>query len=110
MSATATIDLLGQIAAHPAAFGTGTGIANGLLASMRHLKVSPKAAVITAIVIGAGEAALAAEIPAGQRRKLPEIAVYSMLGTLLGLWLFVSTEDKPSIVEKLIPGRSFAPA
>ena len=104
-----TIDLLGQIAAHPAAFGAGTGVANGVLASVRDLKVSPRAAVITAIVIGAGEAALASEIPKGERRTLLEIAGYSMLGTLTGLWLFVSPGDgKPSLIQRLTPSRSFA--
>ena len=89
------------IAMHPAGFGVGVGIANGLLAEVRSLPFTTRSAVITALVIGAGEAALAAEIP-NRSRGLVEIAGYSALGTLIGLWPFVSSEGERSLVQQML--------
>jgi hypothetical protein len=105
---TKTLIALQELATHPTTFGLATGIANGVLASVRNLSVSPRAAVVTALVIAGGEAALAAEVPKEKRRTLPEIAGYSAIGTVLGLWLFVSNKGEPSLIQRLAPSRGFA--
>jgi len=95
-----TLEALQAVAMHPAGFGVGVGIANGLLAEARGLPFTTKSAVITALVIGAGEAALAADLP--HTRSLVETAGYSALGTLIGLWPFVGAEGKPSPVRLML--------
>ena len=102
---TTTLEALQKVSAdivtHPSGFGVGVGIANGLLAEARGLPFNSRSAVITALVIGAGEAALAAELPANQRRPIVEIGLYSALGTLIGLWPFVSSKGSKSLVQQL---------
>ena len=101
----ATLEALQNVATsivmHPAGFGVGVGVANGLLAEGRGLPFTTRSAVITALVIGAGEAALAAEIP-NRSRGLVEIAGFSALGTLIGLWPFVSSDGERSMVQQLM--------
>jgi len=80
------------------AFGAAVGIANGILAEGRSLPLTPRSAVITALVIAGGEAALAAEVP-DRKYALVEIAAYSIAGTLIGLWPFVGKDGAQSLVQ-----------
>lgn len=102
--ASATLQALQEISSglttHPLTFGVGVGVANGLLAEGRSLPFTTRSAVITALVIAAGEAALAAEVP-NRTRSLVEIAGYSAIGTLVGLWPFVGSNGNKSMVQQL---------
>lgn len=96
-----------QLAQHPAVFAVGVGVANGVLAAARNKAVSPTAAYVTAAVIAAGEVALVrysdewTMTPPAQRQDLRRLAVYSALGTMVGLALFVSWKPgEPSYLQR----------
>ena len=91
---------LESVAAHPATFGIGVGIANGVLAEGRNLPLTTRSAVITALVLAAGEMALAAELP-NRKLALVEIGAYSLVGVLVGLWPFVGATDTKSLVQSV---------
>ena len=110
---SATLNELQKFAAsaagHPVTFGIGVGISNGILAEARNLPFTTRSAVITALVIAAGEAALAAEMP-NHARPLLETAGFSALGTLIGLWPFVGNEGQKSLVQQVTGRPALSPA
>ena len=79
-----------EFAAHPVVFGTGVGIANGVLAAARDKPVSPNGAIITALVIALGEVALVYELPEDEREPLLDLGIKSFVGTFFGMAPFVS--------------------
>ncbi len=96
-----------QLAQHPAVFAIGVGVANGVLAAVRNKPVSPTAAYVTAAVIAAGEVALVRysdeweRMPPAQRPDMWRLGIYSALGTMVGLALFVSWQaGKPSYIQR----------
>lgn len=96
---------IAQMAAHPGVFALGVGVANGLLAAVRNKSLSPNAAYVTAAVIAAGEVALVRyshEWESGLARPdLARLGLWSLVGTMAGLALFVEWEPgKPSYIQR----------
>lgn len=95
-----------QLVQHPGVFGIGVGVANGVLAAARNKPVSPMAAYITAGVIAIGEVALVRYdptwdiTPIGKRANLWHVGIYSFLGTMAGLALFISREGRASPIQR----------
>ena len=103
---------LKEFAQHPVVFGTGVGVANGVLAAARNKPVSPNAAVITAVVIALGEVALVYELPEEEREPLLDMAIKSFVGTFIGMAPFVSWKpDEKSAVQRAgeYLGEKFSP-
>ncbi len=79
-----------ELATHPAVFGFAGGVVAGLLAAVRDMPVSPKAAIVTSLVTAGGEVALVLDAPPELRPHLGKLAAWSALGTMASLALFVS--------------------
>jgi hypothetical protein len=93
--------LVGDIAANPAVFAMGVGVANGVLAAVRDKPISPSAAAITAAVIAAGEVALVYDVPLEERPNLVNLGLWSVVGTYVGLAPFVSWKPgEPSMIQR----------
>lgn len=79
-----------QLTGHPLTFGVGVGVANGLIAKVRKKPLTPRATVLTALVLAVGEAVLAMEETDKEREgRTPwTIGAFSGLGVLAGLVMF----------------------
>ena len=90
--------LMAQVAASPAVFAIGVGIANGVLAAVRDKPISPRAAYATAAVLAAGEAILIMDLPDSERPEYVPFVTQTALGVLLGISPFVSWNgEKPPL-------------
>jgi len=98
-----------SLALHPATYALGIGVANGVLAEARSFPFTTRSAVITALVLAAGETAILAEV-ADRKHGLVEIGIYSLLGVLIGLYPFVSANGERSMVQQVTgrPALAFA--
>jgi hypothetical protein len=101
------LGVMKALVAHPAVFGVGVGVANGLLATMRNKPVSIRANVVTALVVGAGEAVLLED-----KSKVVTYGLLSALGASLGLALFTRWDPyNRAIIEKdAVPAPPLPPA
>lgn len=91
-----------ELATHPAVFGFAGGVVAGLLAAVRSMPVSPKAAIVTSLVTAGGEVALVLDVPAENRPHLGTLAAWSAFGTMASLALFVSWRaGDPGLVQKM---------
>lgn len=89
--------LVSRLAGNPFVFAMGVGLANGLLAKMRGKSITPKAAIYMALILGAGEAALASEEPAEERTNtVSSIGWMSILGVFVGIAAFTNWTGAPS--------------
>lgn len=90
--------LMAQVAASPAVFAIGVGIANGVLAAVRNKPITARAAYATAVVLAAGEAILIMDLPDTERPEYTPFIVQTALGVLLGISPFVSWNgEKPPL-------------
>jgi len=90
-----------SVVTHPLTFGTVAGVSNGLLATARNKPVSLLATLVTAGVIGVSEAVLA-----GDKSRMLQVGIYSMLGSMLGLAPFTRFDAR----ERALVERSSVPS
>ena len=80
-----------QLVDHPFSFAVGVGVANGLLAVSRNKKIDVPTALTLSAILGLGETALVMYEPESERAfPLTTIAVYSVLGVLVGVVPFIT--------------------
>jgi hypothetical protein len=88
-------DVFEKVVRHPLTFGTGAGVANGLLATARGKPMSIAANLVTSAVIGISEGMLSE-----QRDGAIQLALLSALGASAGMALFTRwNPTKRALVE-----------